>query len=324
MSTRCVAWRGFSATITVPDEVGRVVRRATSLGHSPTSGRLVFADPLPQLDVRHRDLDRSLEYFRGWFRDTPARDRAQVGSGTSVSAGTDVLVDEVAGFPWYHTIELPGGVVTPGLFDHRELVPSYGLPLDLHGQRALDVATFDGFWAFELERRGADVVAVDLDRLSSLDLPPQLRAAILAEGLDIESGQGFTLAQRALGSKVQRVMRSVYDLDPASLGTFDLVHAADLLLHLERPLEALRRIRSVTRGSAVIADVFDPHSAGGKQVVQYLGGWWSAMWWVPSLDVLAQMVLDSGFSRVRLHTVYNLAGVHEEQGLWRAVIVADV
>ena len=53
-------------------------------------------------------------------------------------------------------LHIRGGVVTPGLFDHRPLVPQYGLPESLSGKRALDVATFDGFWAFELERRGAE------------------------------------------------------------------------------------------------------------------------------------------------------------------------
>lgn len=327
MSTRSYTWRGFSATIEVPDSVGRLIRRTSRLGGgTAASGRLIFADPLPQLLIQSRNFEDALQYFRAWFSPvhsgSTARGGKQLGEGP-VIGGSD-MDEAVDAFPWYHSIELPGGVVTPGIFDHRPLVPHYGLPADLSTQRALDVATFDGFWAFELERRGAEVVAVDIDRLSSLDLPPQLRSAIVADGLDRESGQGFSLAHRALNSKVQRVVSSVYDLDPAALGTFDLVHVADLLLHLERPLDALRHIRSVTRGTALIADVIDLHlKRSDNQLVQYLGGWWSAMWWIPSLDALAQMVLDAGFSRVRLHTVYNLAGVHEHDGLWRAVLIAD-
>lgn len=59
--------------------------------------------------------------------------------------------------PWYHSIQLPDGSVTEGAFDHRQLVPFYGIPTDLQGMRVLDVATADGFWAFEFKRRGGDV-----------------------------------------------------------------------------------------------------------------------------------------------------------------------
>ena len=49
--------------------------------------------------------------------------------------------------------------MTEGTFDLRPYVARYGLPTDMTGMRALDVGTWDGFWAFEMERRGAEVVA---------------------------------------------------------------------------------------------------------------------------------------------------------------------
>ena len=74
---------------------------------------------------------------------------------------------------WYHTQELGPGVVTQGMFDLRPYVERYGIPADLTGLRALDVGTFEGFWAFELERRGAEVVAIDVDSIQDLDWPPR-------------------------------------------------------------------------------------------------------------------------------------------------------
>src|SRR6266540_1871728 len=73
----------------------------------------------------------------------------------------DALRARVREYDWYHSIELAPGLVTEGTFDHRPYVDRYGLPGDLSGRRALDVGTFDGFWAFELERRGARVDALD-------------------------------------------------------------------------------------------------------------------------------------------------------------------
>lgn len=60
----------------------------------------------------------------------------------------------IAGRPWYHTIELAPDVVTPGWFDCRP-VATRVLPASCEGLRCLDVGTFDGVWAFEMERRGA-------------------------------------------------------------------------------------------------------------------------------------------------------------------------
>src|SRR5438067_4479740 len=73
---------------------------------------------------------------------------------TSDSARSDLAL-EVADIAWYHTIELPGGVITPGEYDTRVAARKVGLPADLDGNRCLDVGTHDGFWAFEMERRGA-------------------------------------------------------------------------------------------------------------------------------------------------------------------------
>src|SRR5687768_17911193 len=120
---------------------------------------------------------------------------------------------------WYHTLELAPGVLTPGQIDLRRVAPRV-LPDDLSGLRALDVGTFDGFWAFELERRGADVVALDVDDVRDLDFPPRRRPSAAR---DVPRGQTFRIAREALGSSVERVNCNVYDARPEDLGTFDLV-----------------------------------------------------------------------------------------------------
>jgi tRNA (mo5U34)-methyltransferase len=51
-------------------------------------------------------------------------------------------------------MELAPGVLTPGWLDHRGAVARVPFPDSLEGKRCLDVGTFNGFWAFEMERRG--------------------------------------------------------------------------------------------------------------------------------------------------------------------------
>src|SRR4051794_17190875 len=152
------------------------------------------------------------------------------------------LLERAKALAWYHTMELPG-LTTDGLFDLRPHVPAYGLPDSLAGKRVLEVGTWDGFWAFELERRGAEVVAIDLDDERELDWPPRRRDA----SASARRGSGFEVARSLLGSKVERVVCSVYDALPSQLGTFDLVLCGSVLIHLRDQLLALERIAGLVR-----------------------------------------------------------------------------
>jgi tRNA (mo5U34)-methyltransferase len=229
-------------------------------------------------------------------------------------------------YTWYHTITFPDGEVTPGIYDHRDVVPLYGLADDLSGKRALDVATADGFWAFELERRGAAVTAVDLPSSTDLDMPPQVLA--LAQAMPPRRrGQRFREAHERLGSTVEYLDRSVYSLDPQDMGQFDLVHAGDLLLHLERPLEALRKMSGMVApgGKLIISDVVDPSLPGREDLtfsVRYVGGWDTVTWWYPSIDALGQMIVDSGLAKVELRSLYMLPARSTTTGPWRAIMHA--
>jgi tRNA (mo5U34)-methyltransferase len=70
--------------------------------------------------------------------------------------------ERIAELDWWHTIEIEPGLVTRGGWDLRPTADVMPWP-DLAGKRCLDVGTMDGFWAFELERRGAsEVLAIDV------------------------------------------------------------------------------------------------------------------------------------------------------------------
>src|SRR6478609_11842597 len=71
---------------------------------------------------------------------------------------------ELADSGWYHSFELPDGTHFEGHNTLEILNRRYArfpLPADLHGKRVLDVGAWDGWFSFEMERRGAEVVAVD-------------------------------------------------------------------------------------------------------------------------------------------------------------------
>ena len=164
-----------------------------------------------------------------------------------MSADPEQLRREVDGITWYQSMELPGGIVTPGDYDMADALKRIPFPASLAGKRCLDVGTRDGFWAFEMERRGAEeVVAIDLTSQAQVDFPeprPTFPDHIIA-ALD-ERNASFDLAHRALGSKVEWRAVSVYDLDPEEVGHFDFAFIGTLLLHLRNPVDALSAIRRV-------------------------------------------------------------------------------
>jgi tRNA (mo5U34)-methyltransferase len=127
---------------------------------------------------------------------------------------------------WWHTIELPDGTTTDGWWDLRPLTSQLPWP-DVTGRRCLDVGTADGFWAFELERRGAaSVLATDVSSY-----------------FQSQCKRRFVQAREALGSSVEYEERSVYDLE----GAFDVAVMGYVLQVVTDPLGALDAVRRVSK-----------------------------------------------------------------------------
>jgi tRNA (mo5U34)-methyltransferase len=157
---------------------------------------------------------------------------------------------------WYHTIDLGDGLVSQGYWDHRTIVDCYGIPESLAGKTALDVGTADGFWAFELERRGADrVVAIDVETHADFDwLPGRMPPTAPQHRMNAN----FEIAHARFNSSVEHRTCNVYDLSPETVGEFDIVFCGSLLLHLMNPLQALVNIRSVTKQMAIVESLAEP------------------------------------------------------------------
>jgi tRNA (mo5U34)-methyltransferase len=222
------------------------------------------------------------------------------------------LREEIASHVWYHTIELAPGVVTPGWFDLRPVVDRMPWP-DVRGKRCLDVGTYDGFLAFELERRGAaEVVAIDIDDHAQWDWPPVLRALgpeRLAAMAGPDKARGFRMAARALGSRVERRAMSVYDLHPDRVGTFDVVVCGSLLLHLRDPLRALEAIRTVTREHFLSAEQIDLRLTllhRRTPVLRLDGRDNNIFWFIPSAAGHRRMLQAAGFEILRRTRPYSI------------------
>jgi tRNA (mo5U34)-methyltransferase len=212
------------------------------------------------------------------------------------------LRQSVEAIGWYHSIELAPGLVTPGWFDTRAVLPRLPFPPELSGRRCLDIGTFDGFWAFEMERRGAsEVLAVDLLDPHQWDWPRNATPDVVQAIATMKGrGEGFEIAARALGSEVTRLERNVYDLDPDDIGLFDFVYVGSLLLHLRDPIEALNRVRSVCQGSALFVDAVDFELSWfhRRRAVVRFDGDGRPWWWKPNTTALARYLKSAAFDVV--------------------------
>ena len=214
---------------------------------------------------------------------------------------TPDLQERLDQYDWYHSIDVAPGVATKGMFDNRHALPLIPFP-DLRGKRCLDVGTCDGFYALHMERQGAsEVVAVDLQDLTALDYPPEIRRdprVDLTKESERSRHGGFPVLQEVLKTKIEWRGCSVYDLSPDELGTFDVVVVGSLLLHLRDPVRALDAVRGVARGSLVVAEaVHAPLTLLSRRqpLFELRGEGVDFQWWIGNDPGLRQLLRVGGF-----------------------------
>jgi 2-polyprenyl-3-methyl-5-hydroxy-6-metoxy-1,4-benzoquinol methylase len=219
----------------------------------------VMSEQVSKFDEERRALRPEVHEYAEYWRAVGAGDREpdedlvqRLRAAVRETAPTTADDPRLAG--WYHTVDLGNGLCSNGGVDLRSTVDQHGLPETLRGKTALDVGTCNGFWAFELERRGADrVVAVDIEYFGDFDFVPRVRNSLTPRARKNRMDHRFWLAHALRGSRVEHRVCSVYDLSPDTAGMFDVVFCGSLLMHLHNPLGAVINICSVTAGMAVIA-----------------------------------------------------------------------
>ena len=234
------------------------------------------------------------------------------------------LREQVAQYPfWYHHIELPDGVVTPG--EHPLFEQRYNLPADLTGMRVLDVGAWDGYWTFECLKRGAKYVLAIDDFSDKLGL------------LEGRSGwEQFDLCCQSLGfgaeghGPCERREMSLYDVTEANCGRFDLILFLGTIYHCKYPQLALDTLSAVCDGTMIVesavCDHFSTYKPGGRQgdrAIEFMPtdeyGGNPSNWFVPTLAALGDMVEAAGFKNVEPYMLTDLPrGLPECRGFVHA------
>ena len=162
-----------------------------------------------------------------------------------INMTTDNQIEQLA--PWFHNIHLPDGLQTApnhflGDFPTFKWVKiKTAIPENLEGWRVLDIGCNAGFYSIELAKRGADVLAIDLDE-------HYLR-------------QGRWVAEQfGLGKKIEFRQMQVYDF-ATSEEKFDLIWFMGVFYHLRYPLLALDILAGISKSLLV----FQTYSLPGKE-----------------------------------------------------------
>jgi tRNA (mo5U34)-methyltransferase len=209
--------------------------------------------------------------------------------------------------PWFHSIELGGGLRTKTESAIGEPVehprPTWEkvrvcLPEALAGHSVLDVGCNAGFYAVELKRRGASrVLGVDSQR-------NLVRQAVFVRD--------------ALGLDIEYRRMSVYDLDPRALGQFDVTLALGLVYHCKHLVLALERLFAVTRGLLVLETAIYPPERSPGSFTYEVGGLRPLLhplayvenpgeakeaiynWFLPGVEALVALLRNVGFDEVEV------------------------
>ncbi len=201
----------------------------------------------------------------------------------------DALRDQIAqrGEFWFHRFELSNGVATPGRDPSAKKLHALRLPDRLDGLSVIDIGACEGYYSFQAEARGAArVVASD---------------HFLWTWPGANTLGNFRFMKQLLGSQVEERIVRVEDLSAESVGTFDVALFLGVLYHAPNMVQYLERLRSVTKGMAVVETLVDmldvDHPAAAFYPPKTVNND-SSNWWGPNLPCVEGMLLRAGFSRV--------------------------
>lgn len=157
---------------------------------------------------------------------------------------------EMNGYFWWHKIKLDDeGTVTPGICPHgtgTDIETRFGLPKDMKGMKVLDVGTWDGLFAFEAEKRGAQVHAIDIYQKCAGQKSEAIRA-----------NRPFQFAKEQLKSDVRFSFENLesFTSNDAYPFKYDYIFYFGVMYHVENPLGAVKQlIRSTKSGGIILVE----------------------------------------------------------------------
>lgn len=164
-------------------------------------------------------------------------------------------------------MDLPQFGLQNGHWDLRQDVDKYLGQQSFQGKTVVDVGTASGFLCFEMEKRGANVIAFDRllgDATDDVGLIPFYNyearfGRTLEQAIETRTERqrklqrSFWLSHRLLRSNARLYCGNAYAA-PSGIGPVDYCFFGCILLHLRDPLLALSSFAGITRERIIITD----------------------------------------------------------------------
>src|SRR5262245_1951850 len=160
---------------------------------------------------------------------------------------------------WYHRLDLPerGTVGNPvgDIWDFRPAgaAVAYLGGVNFDGKRVLEIGPASGFWTAEMERRGADVLALELAPDITWDVVPGKVAPETRTFGMWRLRNSWHQVKDALNLRAQIVYGHA-EQPPTDRGRFDVSTFGCVLLHTRHPFTILERCAALTDETILVVD----------------------------------------------------------------------
>jgi len=208
----------------------------------------------------------------------------------NILVDTKSLSEAVKQYPWFHSIDLGNGIVTPGTKSaktHAGESAAFFDPIKMDGATVIDIGAWNGFYSFEAKRRGASrVLATDHYCWNHKEL---------------RGRETFELARSTLGLDIEALDIDVTELCPERVGTFDVVLFLGVFYHLIDPIDGLRRAASLAKEVLVVETHCDLGDFDRPAMVMYPGRELDGdptSWWGPNNACVRELLKALGFVRI--------------------------
>jgi hypothetical protein len=220
---------------------------------------------------------------------------------------TPRAINDPADCYFYHVMDVPGFGLTTGEWDLRANVDNYLGRLSYRGKRALEIGPASGFLTFEMEKRGAEVVAIEVPDDPGWDFvpyPPETMTPIYPMRREHmrRLKNSFWFAHAAHRSQAKVHYGDVYKL-PSELGHFDIALMASVLLHTKSPVRIMEQCVGLADTLIIVERMYP--SLEGKPLSRLaptaFNHKWDS-WWEFSSDFFIQFCQVMGFNKIESFT----------------------
>jgi tRNA (mo5U34)-methyltransferase len=241
----------------------------------------------------HPRIEQAFGRLRGWLCH-----KVQPAGDSALSKIRKMSAEEaraaVGSYIWWHSIDLGGGVTTPGRKTPHTMTTEFEntfAKINLKNKSVLDIGASNGGFAVEAMRRGARrVVALDHHQWNDKEW---------------RGRETFELVRRATATDIEALDINLDQpyLRLSHLGHFDVVLFLGVFYHLLNPIGAFREIVPLVR-EILIVETHIEHTSDPRPLMVFFPGVELAgdvsNWWGPNTSLMTELLRAAGFVRIEV------------------------